>query len=65
MYLLYLTICTTLTNPIGFKSIECIVVTPANYATKSLCVSASKSYIRSISSSTTKVTINCEKYNDR
>ena len=61
MYLLYLTICTTLTNPFGFSSTECVTTTPAKYITKPLCVNAGKSFIRSINSTTVKATISCEK----
>ena len=61
MYLLYLTICTTLINPIGFSSTECVTTTPAKYITKSICISAGKSFIRSINSSLVKATITCEK----
>ena len=61
MYLLYLTICTTLINLIGFSSTECVKTTPAKYITKSLCTSAGKSFIRSINSTRVNATISCEK----
>ena len=61
MYTLYLTICTTLTNPIGFSSTECVTTTPVKYITRSLCISAGKSYVNAINSSTVKATIVCEK----
>lgn len=61
MYLLYLTICTTLTNPIGFSSTECVTTTPASYVSKSLCIAAGKSFVNAINSSTVKATITCEK----
>jgi len=65
MYLLYLTICTTLTNPIGLSTTECVTTTPAKYDTKTLCISAGKSFVNAINSSTVKATISCEKEDGR
>ena len=65
MYLLYLTICTTLINPFGIATTECVTTTPARYASKSLCIAAGKSFVNAINSDNVKATITCEKENDR
>jgi len=49
MWLLYLTICSAI-NVLGIQSKECIVVTPASYATYSQCMTAGLDYTVTLNS---------------
>lgn len=50
MWLLYLKICTIVTV-FGVQNKECIVVTPASYATYGLCMSAGLDFVAAQTSS--------------